>query len=560
MDVIFETIRVIMLLYLVLYLARTGAKRSELCRKGWSFILAGFALLLFASIIDVTDNFASLSDFLIVGDTPAEAFLEKIVGYLGGFLLLTIGLAKWIPTVTAVERTEQLNKELKAEITERSLAEQRLAESIAELTQSKGIVEAINEQLRLETARANDMAAQANEANAAKSHFLANMSHEIRTPMNAIIGFSDILLHEGLDAAQREPISIIRDSGEHLLQLINDILDFSKIEAGKLPIEMADCSLKQLLTQIEALLRHKALNKGLTFAIHEHATLPARIRTDAYRLQQCLVNLVSNAIKFTDQGQVFVRVNLEDRDGLLCIRFDVEDTGIGIPAQKQQDIFASFTQVDSSTTRQYGGVGLGLSITKQLAELLGGELSVSSEEGVGSVFSLSIPVGMDVPSQLPWQENGSACDTRDCADTREFPILTGRVLLAEDVKTNQLLCKSLLNHMGLEVSIAEDGEEALRKALTESYDIILMDIQMPVKNGFEATMALRKRGISTPIIALTANAMQGGDRKCLAAGCTDYLAKPVDCQALAAKLQQHLPAQGDVAQLSRVETTKLDRA
>jgi PAS domain S-box-containing protein len=398
------------------------------------------------------------------------------------------------------------------------------------------------------------LAQEAQTAARAKSRFLANMSHEIRTPMNAILGFSDILATDGLNEEQAENVRMIHDSGGHLLQLINDILDFSKIEADKLDIQMAHCSLRQVLTRTESMLRPAALNKGLEFLVQEYGAVPAHMYTDACRLQQCLMNLVSNAVKFTDQGHVHINVASVGKNGITRIRFDIEDTGIGIPAEKQQEIFDSFTQADASTTRQYGGTGLGLAITKRLAGLLGGELSVSSERGVGSVFSLSIPAGVDVSKQAPLQENIPAYPTGDEPKTWESTRFSGRVLLAEDVKTNQMLCKSLLNRMGLDVSIAEDGEVAVQRALSEPYDIIFMDMQMPNKNGFEATQELRQRGVATPIVALTANAMRGDDQSCLAAGCTDYLAKPINCQDLAAKLRQYLPSQADIAQLSAGET------
>ena len=253
--------------------------------------------------------------------------------------------------------------------------------------------------------RAEFLAQEAQTAARAKGRFLANMSHEIRTPMNAIIGFSGFLADENLTLEQRDHVNTIRDNSKHLLNLIDDILDFSRIEAGKPDIEIADCSLKHVLAQIESMMRYTALKKGLTFAIQEHGVLPATIRTDADRLQQCFGHLVSNAIKFTEQGHVFVNVSLEDKKDRSLIRFDVKDTGIGIPAGKQQEIFESFTQADSSTTRQYGGTGLGLAITRQLAGLLGGELMLTSEQGHGSIFSLVMPTNVDITQQCLLNEN-----------------------------------------------------------------------------------------------------------------------------------------------------------
>jgi len=493
-----------------------------------------------------------------LGVTPAAAVGKRCCEFVHGMLTP--------PTLCPYTEFLAKGKERTVEIYEARLGG-HFCVSVSPLLDSNGdfygmvhVARDINERKQTERKilaakeKAELLAQEAQAAVRAKSRFLANMSHEIRTPMNAIIGFSDILADDGLNEEQRENVCMIHDSGEHLLQLIDDILDLSKIEADKLDIEMVHCSLRQVLTRSESMLRHAALNKGLELVVQEHSVLPANMCTDAYRLQQCLVNLISNAVKFTDQGHVHVNVALVDKDDTAHIRFDVEDTGIGIPAEKQQEIFDSFTQADGGTTRQYGGTGLGLAITKRLAGLLGGELSVSSEKGVGSVFSLSIPAGIDVSKQAPLQESIPALCARDKPETSKFPRFSGRVLLAEDVKTNQVLCKSLLNRMGFEVSVADDGEEALHKALLESYDLIFMDMQMPNKNGYEATKALRKRGVETPVIALTANAMQGDDTKCLAAGCTDYLAKPIDHQILADKIRQYLPPQGNVAQLAAGET------
>jgi len=377
-------------------------------------------------------------------------------------------------------------------------------------------------------------------ANMAKSEFLANMSHEIRTPMNAIVGFSDILADEKLTEEQKEQVNLIRSSGKHLLELINDILDFSKIEAGKLNVEMNDCSLAQILHSIESMMHSLAKGKGLDFAIRTSSDLPAKVRTDAERLRQCLINLANNAIKFTEKGHVYVNIYMEARNNQPNIRFDVEDTGIGIPADKQQKIFESFTQVDGSTSRKYGGTGLGLAITRQLSKLLGGELALTSEEGKGSIFSLVIPIGLEVTGQALLDRYGIA-EHADNGDKETEPAeFSGQVLVAEDVKTNQMLIELLLKRMGLEVTIAANGKEAVQKALERKYDLIFMDIQMPNMNGYEATRALRKQGITTPIIALTAHAMKEDKTICIEAGCDDYLTKPLDHRDLLEKIRKYL--------------------
>jgi len=401
------------------------------------------------------------------------------------------------------------------------------------------------EWLKHEKERADLMAREALKASQAKSEFLANMSHEIRTPMNAIIGFGDILADEKLTDEQADYVNTIRVSGKHLLEVINDILDFSRIEAGKLDVTMEEHPLKSILARVESMMHPTAVNKGLKFEIRRDGKLPAVIRTDPGRLQQCLINLVNNAIKFTEQGHVYMRLSTERHGGEQYIRFDVEDTGIGIAPEEQEEIFESFTQADGSTTRRYGGTGLGLTITKQLTQLLGGKVEVSSEKGAGSVFSLIIPTGIDEARQPVLDEDllRHADDDREKAEPCKF---TGHVLVAEDVKTNQMLIKFLLGGMGLKVTIAEDGSQAVEKALAEELDVIFMDMQMPNMNGYDATRALREKGITTPIVALTANAMQGDEKKCTEAGCDDYLTKPLDRGELMEKIRKYLPALADV--------------
>ena len=411
----------------------------------------------------------------------------------------------------------------------------QMAEAEEALRQANKETEQTNVQLKEAVDRANQLAEQATSANMAKGEFLANMSHEIRTPLNAIIGFSEVLACGDMTDEQKEWAETIRTSGEHLLGLISDILDFSKIEAGKLDVDIAECSLRRLCAKVESLMRSTAMSKGLEFGFTLDNALPGRIRTDATRLSQCLVNLVNNAVKFTEKGHVYVNVGLQEIDSESYIRFDVEDTGIGIPSDKQEAVFESFTQADGSTTRRFGGSGLGLAITKRLAELLGGRLSLTSEQGEGSVFSLTISAGVDVTKQpsLGEHELGEESRIEQAAAVEpdgenEF---AGRVLVAEDTVTNQKLVKLMLERMGLEVTTAADGVEAVEKGLAEAFDLIFMDIQMPKMNGYEATRALRREGLTTPIIALTANAMKGDDEKCIEAGCDDYLSKPINGKA-----------------------------
>ena len=384
--------------------------------------------------------------------------------------------------------------------------------------------------------------AAAEAASLAKSEFLANMSHEIRTPMTAILGFADLLTDRALSRSDRDGyVATIRRNGEHLLTLIDDILDLSKVEAGKLVIEMSRCSLVSIISDVISMMRVRAGEKRISLSVEYTGELPETIDTDEARLRQALFNLVGNAIKFTEQGGVRVEVAflgkwLGDRP---AVRIRVIDTGVGISAEKLPYLFQPFAQADASTSRRYGGTGLGLAITHHIAELLGGELTSASVPGEGSTFTLTIPTG-DVegvrlarPSaellQAPAPARVSTCD--DLAHVR--------VLLAEDGIENQRLIQVLLSKAGAEVETALNGRLAVERAMAEHFDVILMDMQMPEMDGYEATSALRNRGYSGPILALTADAMARDRRRCMAAGCDDHLTKPIDRARLIEAVAEH---------------------
>ena len=412
-----------------------------------------------------------------------------------------------------------------------------------------------NQELLAKNIQLEQVTAEALEATRTKSDFLAIMSHEIRTPLTSIIGFAEVLTERSTHIKDRiSIIKIIIKNGKHLLKIINDILDISKIEANKMEFEKTFFSPINIVTEIQELIENQFIEKNINLFIDYEYPLPNVIFNDALRLKQIIINLCGNALKFTKAGKVSIKIHCDVEEEKIF--FTVIDSGIGLTESQKEKIFNAFTQADTSTTREYGGTGLGLSLSKKFAEKMGGTITVESLQGIGSQFCLSISTGKIDPSHLIMGAPELPEKIDNITYQYDFSSLVkGSILIAEDNKDNQQLLSIFLSDIGADICFVENGQDAIDKTRAKIYDLILMDMQMPVMGGIEATKALRAANYTAPIVALTANAMSSDYDMCMEAGCDDFLTKPVNKEKLFQVIYKYLEVQEEKINEEEIAST-----